>query len=392
MVSPFDHRAARIAHLAGDNPLRALTVVIDAVPGGINLGQGVCDLDTPAPLVAGALASIDGGDRQTYTHYSGLDGLKEAIAAKLGRHNALAVDPSQVLVATGSAGAFASACFALLDPGDEVIVFEPFYPYHRSTLLLTGATPVTVPLRPGTFDFDPERFRAALSPRTRMVMVNTPANPTGKIFTEAELLALAEALDGTDVIVVTDEVYEYMTFDGREHRSPATVPGLAQRTLTMSSFSKTFSITGWRIGYLTGPVDLVAACGRVFDQLGICAPRPMQRGVERALRELPDGFYTDLRADYERRRDRMCAALAGAGFSFEMPQGAYYVLAGYQEVFGDVDSNTAVRTMIDRIGINAVPGLVFYEDPQRSRDIRFHFAVEGDVLDDVCTRIESLAR
>ena len=391
MTDPLDLRAARVAHLAGDNPLRALTAVIDDVAGGINLGQGVCDLDAPGPLVAGALDSLRGADRQTYTHYQGLSGLREAIAEKLRRHNGLDVEPGGILVATGSAGAFASACLALVDPGDEVVLFEPFYPYHRSTLLLAGAVPVVVPLEGGSFALDPERFRAAVGPRTRAVVVNTPANPSGKVFGPEDLRAIAEVLAGTDAVVLTDEVYEYMTYDGRRHVSPATIEGLADRTLTIGSFSKTFSITGWRVGYLAGPPDVVAACGRVFDQIGICAPRPMQRGVEAALRRLPDDFYEDLRVGYEARRDRMCRALETAGFRFRWPQGSYYVLADHREVFGDVPSEQAVMTMIEAIGVNAVPGSVFVADPGSARDIRFHFAVEDDVLADVCQRLESLA-
>jgi aminotransferase len=388
--SPFANRAHRRDHLADDNLLRAFTLVIDEVPGGINLGQGVCDLEMPGPLQKGAIAAIDGGDRQIYTHYSGLDGLKGAIVDKLARHNGLHVGMDEVMVTTGSSGAFFIACMVLLEPGDEVILFEPYYGYHRSTLLLAEAVPVVVPLERGTFELDIERLRAAITPRTRAVMINTPVNPSGKVFTRSELETVAAVLDGTDVVVFTDEVYEYMCFDGREHISPATIPGLADRTVTMNSFSKTFSITGWRIGFLSGPADVVADCGRVFDQVVICAPRPLQRGVERALRELPDSFYTDLRDGYQEKRDVMCAALDRAGFTFVEPEGTYYVLADYREVLGDISSADAVRTMIDRIGVNAVPGGVFYDDPVRSREIRFHFAVEDDVLEDVAERVQRL--
>ena len=391
MSGAFDRLATRRGHLAFENSLRALTVVIDGIPGGINLGQGTCDLDTPGPLQKGAMGSIDGDDRQTYTHHSGLPGLRSAIADKLQRHNGIDIGDDQVMVAAGASGAFSAAVFTLLEPGDEVIVFEPFYAYHPSTLRLADAVPVSVPLEPRTFALDPDRLRAAITDRTRAILVNTPANPSGKVFEQADLHAVADAVEGTDIVVITDEPYEYMTFDGRRHVSPATVEGLGDRTLTIGSFSKTYSITGWRIGYLAGPADMVASCGRVFDQLSVCAARPLQRGVERALRELPDEFYTELRDDYERKRDRMCEALATAGFSFAPPEGAYYVLADHRQVFGDVDSEAAVRTMIERIGINAVPGGVFYEDPTRSRDIRFHFAVTDEVLDEVCGRLVTLA-
>ncbi len=270
----------RAAHLANDNPLRALTEVISRVPGGINLGQGVCDLDTPAPLVEGAVESIRGADRQTYTHYSGLPDLKRAIREKLARDNGLEVDDEEVMVASGSSGAMYAAALALLDPGDEVVLFEPFYPYHYSTLKLLGLVPVSVPLG-DDLALDIAALRAAIGRRTRAMILNTPANPSGKVFTRAELESIASLLAGTSVCVFTDEVYEYLCYDGREHISPATIAGLADRTFTIGSFSKTFSITGWRIGYLTGPRAAVELAGRVFDQIAVCAARPLQRGLRR---------------------------------------------------------------------------------------------------------------
>jgi len=391
MQGPFARLSARRAHLAVANPLRALTEVIDRVPGGINLGQGVCDLDPPEALKAGAIESIDGGDRQTYTPFAGLPETRAEIARKLREYNGLAVEPEQVLVTLGSSGAFFAAGLALFEPGDEVVLFEPFYSYHHSTLPLLGARPVCARLAAGDFALDVDALRDALSPRTRAVVINTPANPTGKVFSRAELEAIAELLDGTEVVVLTDEVYEYMLYDGRAHVSPAAVPGLAERTLTLSSFSKTFSVTGWRIGYLAGPAETVNAIGIVADQMLVCAPRPLQRGVARALRELPTGFYEELRAGYERRRDRFCAALETAGFGVARPEGAYYALADYRRVLGNLEPYDAVRALIDRVGINAVPGDLFYADPAGVRSIRFHFAVDDEVLDETCRRLEGLA-
>ena len=383
--------SARRKHLEAGNLLRSLTEVINAVPGGINLGQGVCDLDTPSPLQDGAVASISGGnDRQTYTHYSGLPELKEQIRAKLAGFNGLDYGDDQIMVGTGSSGAFYAAATALLEPGDEVVLFEPFYSYHHTALELLGAVPVCVPLRGAEFEFDADALRAALTPRTRAVMVNTPANPSGKVFSREDLEAMAAVLDGSDVLVFTDEVYEYMCFDGRQHLSPAAVPGLSERALTISSFSKTFSITGWRIGYLAGPAEVVDAIGRVFDQINVCAPRPMQRGVARALKELPADFYSELQAGYQRKRDMFCTALEAAGFALSRPQGAYYVMADYRDVLGDVDPHRATLDMIDRIGVNGVPGHMFYDRAEGVRSIRFQFAVTDDVLEDVCQRFGAL--
>lgn len=391
MSGPFGEPAARCGHLRGDNPLRALTEVISAVPDGINLGQGVCDLGTPQPLVDGALRSIGGGeDRQTYTHYSGLPELKSAIRDKLREFNGLDVADDEVLVTCGSSGAFTAASLAVFEPGDEVILFEPFYSYHRSTLTLLGCRPVSVPLVGPHFALDVDRLRAALGPRARAIVINTPGNPSGKVFTSVELEAIAEVLADTRVLVFTDEVYEYMCFDGRRHVSPARIPALAERTLTIGSFSKTYSITGWRIGYLAGPRATVEIAGRVFDQIAVCAPRPLQRGVARALRELPPSFYAELRAGYERKRDVFCAALARAGFRFSPPAGAYYVLADYRDVLGDIEPYGAALRLIDRIGINGVPGDVFYDRPEGVRSIRFQFAVEPAVLEEVCSRMDRL--
>jgi aminotransferase len=388
----FARTAARRRHLDQGNLLRSLTLVINGVPGGINLGQGVCDLDSPAPLLEGASASIHGGDRQLYTPYAGLPELRQAIADKLRRHNGLAYGPENVAVCTGSSGAFFAAGMTLFEAGDEVVLFEPFYSYHWTTIPLFSATPKAVSLDRGTMAFDAAALRRALTKKTRAVVVNTPGNPSGKVWTRAELDELAAVLDGTDVLVLTDEVYEYMCFDGRKHLSPAAVPGLAERTLTMNSFSKTFSVTGWRIGFLAGPAAIVEKCGVVFDQIEVCAARPMQRGVQQALEQLPDSYYTELQTGYEKKRDAFCAALRDAGFGFQVPQGAYYVLADYGAVLGDLEPHRAVLKMIEQIGVNAVPGHLFFARPDGVRTMRFQFAVDWPVLEDAMQRLRGLAR
>jgi aminotransferase len=370
---PLDRVARRRAHLDADNPLRALTEVIARVPGGINLGQGVCELPTPGILRDALKEAIGDDEPQTYTHYAGIPELRSAIARKLRDTNGLSTNDDEVLVTSGSSAAFFAAGLSLLDPGDEVVLFEPFYSYHRSQLELIGAVPAH-----------------AITRKTRAVVVNTPTNPTGKVWTRDELDALADDLERTDAIVLTDEVYEYLTYDGRRHVSPASIDGLRDRTVTIGGFSKTFAITGWRIGYLAVPRPLVDTIGRVFDQMTVCAPRPLQRAVAHALRELPPTFYDELRADYHRRRDRFCGALARAGFRFQPPEGAYYVLADYREALGDVEPIDAVRRLIDRARINAVPGHLFHARPDGVRTMRFHFAVADPVLDEVCARLQKL--
>lgn len=389
--APFGRLAQRRAHLGRSNLLRSLTDVINKVEGGINLGQGVCDLDQPPPLIAGALDSVAGKtDRQLYTPYAGLPELRAGVAERLRRYNGLDVRADDVIVTAGSSGAFFAAGMTLLDPGDEVVLFEPFYPYHRASLQLMGVRPVSVRLGP---DYRPDfaALRAALTAKTRALVVNTPANPSGVVWRRDELEQLGALLDGTDIVVLTDEVYEYMVFDGRAHVSPGTVDSLRQRTLTIGGYSKTYSITGWRIGYVAGPAAIVDAIGVVFDQMNVCAARPMQRGVARALAELPDSFYADLCATYERKRDEFCAALRDAGFTFVTPEGAYYVMADYRGVFGDKEPHAAVLEMIERVRINGVPGHVFHEDPRGVRTIRFNFAVRPPVLAEACRRLRQLA-
>ncbi len=384
--------ARRSVQLDADNPLRALTDVINGVPGGINLGQGVCELPPPAVLLREASAAAASDGPHTYTHYAGLPELRAAIARKLRDWNGLAVEDDEVLVTTGSSSALFAAGLALLDPGDEVVLFEPFYSYHWSQLELLGAVPVPVALDPRDGALDSRALAAALGPRTRAVVVNTPGNPSGKVFSAAELRALAAVLAPTDVVVFTDEVYEHLWYEGRRHVSPAAVSDLRPRTVTIGSFSKTFAITGWRIGYLAAPRATVDRIGRVFDQMSVCAPRPLQRAVARALQALPAAFYDDLRAQYERRRARLCAALERAGFDFRPPEGAYYVLVDYRGVLGDVEPYDAVLRLIERARINAVPGNLFYARPDGVRTMRLHFAVTDDVLDEVCARLERLAR
>ncbi|MSR38635.1 MAG: pyridoxal phosphate-dependent aminotransferase [Planctomycetes bacterium] len=388
--SVFAQTAARRRHLDQGNLLRSLTLVINAVQGGINLGQGVCDLDTPRPVLEGAQECMAGGDRQLYTPYAGLPELRAAVANKLRTHNGLDYGPMNVAICSGSSGAFFAAGMTLFDPGCEVILFEPFYSYHWTTVPLFHAVPVAVPLDSATLAFDPVALRAAITKQTRAVVVNTPGNPSGKVWTRAELEQLARVLAGTDIVVLTDEVYEYMCFDGRKHVSPASVKGLHDRTLTLNSFSKTYSITGWRVGFIAGPQEIVEKCGIVFDQMEVCAARPMQRGVQRALEQLPQSFYSDLQNGYEQKRDRFCAALRDAGFTISAPQGAYYVLADYQNVLGDLLPHAAVLKMIEKIKINAVPGHLFFAKPDGVRSMRFQFAVDLPVLDEACRRLRSL--
>ena len=300
--------------------IRSMTVECDRV-GGVNLAQGVCDTEVPHPVAERAIEAI----REGYNIYTRLDGvapLREAIARKLARDNGLTVDPeSEVLVTSGATGGFYAAALALLDPGDEVILFEPFYGYHLNTLLALRIKPVAVPLEPGDWALDLDRLREAITPKTRALVINTPSNPCGKVFSRAELEAIAAIAEEHDLFVFTDEIYEYFVFDGTEHVSPATLPGMAERTISISGLSKTFSITGWRVGYLTANQRWLGPIGYFHDLTYVCAPSPFQYGAAAGLMELPESFYTDMAVEYQAKRDLICSALADAGLTPSIPCG-----------------------------------------------------------------------
>lgn len=357
--------------------------------GGINLSQGVCDLEIPDPVRRGAQRAIDEG-YNVYTRYDGLQELREAIAHKHKQFCGLEVDPEgEVIVSAGATGAFYCACLALLEPGDEVIVFEPFYGYHISTLVATQARPVFVRLRPPGWTFTEEDLEAAVTPRTRGILVNTPANPSGKVFSREELETVGRFATRHDLFIFTDEIYEYFVYDGRRHVPPAAVEGIRERAITISGLSKTFSITGWRIGYCICDRKWARPIGWFNDLVYVCAPAPLQIGVARGLLQLDAGYYEHIAREYEGKRDRICDALTRAGLDPVVPQGAYYVLADISRLPGDTSKDKAMF-LLQKTGVAAVPGEAFYHDEAGSQLARFCFAKRDDVLDEACRRIAQL--
>ncbi len=366
--------------------IRNMSLECDRV-GGINLSQGICDTPAPGPVRRAAQAAIDDGCN-TYTVHTGLAELRQAIARKLERFSGLTVDPDRELVVSGgSTGALYCACMALLNPGDEVIVFEPFYGYHLSTLLATGLIPKFVSLKPPDWSLREKDIRQVCGKRTRAMIVCTPANPTGKVFTTAELELLRDLAVERDLMVFTDEIYEHFIYDGRRHICPATIPGLRDRTVVISGFSKTFSITGWRIGFAATTPAWAEAIGYFSDLIYVCAPAPLQAGVARGLEQLQPEYFENLAGEYQRKRDKICGALAGAGLDPYVPAGAYYVLANIESLPGSSSKERAMF-LLKKAGVACVPGDSFFHDGTGKSLARFCFAKDDTVLDEACQRIE----
>lgn len=377
----------RMAEL-GHSEIRAMTQACVAA-GGLNLAQGVCDTPVPS-LVLKAAADAMATGKNTYSRFDGLPELRAALALKLSRDNEIQADPeTEITVSAGATGAFHAACLALLNPGDEVILFEPFYQYHVSALLAVEAVPVVVALVAPDWTLMAEAVERAVTPRTKAIIVNSPGNPSGKVFSRDELEVVAGIARNHDLFVLTDEIYEYFLYDGRRHVSMASLPGMAERTITIGGYSKTFSITGWRIGYSVAAPRWAQAIGAMNDLLYVCAPTPLQAGVATGIQGLPQTFYRQLAKDYQQKRDRFCAALAQAGLPPSVPQGAYYVLADASRVPG-INGKERAMFVLRTAGVAGVPGEAFFSGPGGSRYIRFSYAKIDADLDEACRRIARL--
>jgi aminotransferase len=366
--------------------IRNMSIECDLM-GGINLSQGVCDVEVPVVVRRAAQAAMDDGIN-TYTRYDGLAELRQAIARKQKLCNGMEVDPeNEIIVSAGATGAFYCACLALLNPGDEVILFEPYYGYHISTLVATQAVPVYVRLAPPEWTFSDQDLERVITPKTRGIMINTPANPSGKVFTHKELERLAACAAKHDLFVFTDEIYEHFVYPGHKHISPVTLPGMKERTITISGLSKTFSITGWRVGYSICDARWAQTIGYFNDLVYVCAPAPLQMGVARGLIQLEPDYYDKLSREYVIKRDKICAALAKAGLKPQVPQGAYYVLADISPIPGKSSKAKAMH-LLRATGVACVPGEAFYHDGAGDNLARFCFAKEDAVLDEACRRID----
>jgi aminotransferase len=370
--------------------IRSMTIECTKV-GGINLAQGICD--TPVPdVVAHAVGPAVASGRNQYSRCEGTDELRRELATKM-HISGLDYDAdSEIVVTIGATGAFQIASTALLEPGDEVVVFEPFYGYHVSALRTLGLVPRFVPLAappagsPGSWVLDDDALEAAVGPRTRAIVVNTPSNPCGKVFTRDELTRLGEIATRHDLWIFTDEVYEHFLYDGREHVSPASLPGLRERTITMSSLSKTLSITGWRLGWMAADARWARTFAQVNDLVYICAPTPLQVAAAAGLEVLGPDYRTRLAREHQSKRDRLCAALADAGLAPHVPEGAYYILADASALPGKTGMDRAMH-LLQRTRLAAVPGEAFHTEGRGNDLLRFCFGKTDADLDEACRRL-----
>jgi aminotransferase len=369
--------------------IRAMTMECDRM-GGVNLAQGVCDTEVPEVVAEGAIAAIRAG-LNIYTRMDGIARLRSAIAAKVERTLGLVVDPErEVLVTSGATGAFHAAAMALLNPGDEVLLFEPFYGYHVNTLKSLRVVPVAVALEAPDWKLDLEAVRAAITPKTRALLINTPSNPAGKVFTRVELEGLAAIAQELDLFVFTDEIYEHFIYGDAKHLSPATIPGMRERTIVMSGFSKTFSVTGWRVGYLLADAKWLGSIAYFHDLTYVCAPAPMQQGVADGVEQLGAEFYEGLAREHELKRTMIVDALRAAGMTPQVPDGAYYVLASAANLPGATAAEKA-RALLAKTGVASVAGSAFFRLGKGEDLLRFCFAKKDEDLKEACRRLRGLS-
>ncbi len=368
--------------------IRMITRMCDEAKG-INLGQGVCDEATPQEIKDGAVQAIL-GDKNIYSKYEGIDYLREHIADKMLNYNKITCDPvTEVTVNAGSTGGYVASCFAFINPGDEVIMFEPFYGYHLNILRMCKAKIRYIRLSPPDWQFDHNRLKDLFSDKTKAIILNTPSNPTGKVFSRPEVEFIAELCQKHNTLAISDEMYEYILYDDNEHVSIGSIPGMEDFTITISGFSKSYNVTGWRLGYTVANKKLNEKIGILNDLLYICAATPLQHGMIAAF-NLPDSYYVKLRESYADRLNLILPTLEKIGFKAFRPQGAYYLLADVSALGlnGGVD---AAQKLLDKSGVGAVPGRSFYENPKDGEtQLRFCFSKEYDVVEEACKRLETL--
>jgi aminotransferase len=383
-VPLLSHKAARFT----ESVIRGMSIEARKY-GAVNLAQGMPDFPAPAEVKAAACRAIE-ADINQYAITWGAADLRRAIAEHAAWHLGLAVDPeTEITVTCGSTEAMLVALLSIINPGDEVILSQPFYENYWPDCVIAGAIPRFVPIRPPGWTFDPDELAAAFNDKTKAIVVCNPNNPTGTVFTRDELEQVATLCRKWDVIAITDEIYEHILYDGRTHVSLATLPGMKERTVTIGGMSKTYSVTGWRVGTMIAPPHLTHAFRQMHDYVSIGAAAPLQAAGAVAYR-LPRPYYDNLASDYQARRDKFCSALISVGFDLEPPQGAYYVMAGI-DAFGATDDIEFARHLVREIGVATVPGSSFFRDKELGRNyVRFCFCKRDETLDAAIERLRGL--
>ncbi|MEK6985207.1 MAG: aminotransferase class I/II-fold pyridoxal phosphate-dependent enzyme [Candidatus Thermoplasmatota archaeon] len=377
------------AQIFPESVIRSMSRVA-AAHKAVNLGQGFPDFDPPRDVMEAAKKAIDDGFNQ-YAVTWGAPALREAICRKLGDFNRIEAKPDDnVVVTCGATEAMVATLLATVNPGDKVVIFEPFYENFGPDAVLAGATPLFVPLRPPEFQPDAAALDAAFAQKPKAVIVNTPGNPTGRIFTDATLRSIAELCVRHDTLAITDEIYEHMVYDGKHHTSLATLPGMAERTVTIGGFSKTYSVTGWRLAYTAAPKPVTDAIKRVHDFLTVGAAHPLQIAAITAL-GLPPAYYTQLRDGYQAKRDFLVGALEKAGFKLHRPDSAYYILADWTGIPGTerfADDTAFAMWLTETVGVACIPGSSFFSDPAAGRNlVRFAYPKKPATLDEAARRL-----
>lgn len=362
--------------------------------GAINLGQGRPDFDGPREVIEAAERALKDGRHNQYPPGIGIAPLREAIANHATRFYGLDIDPARgVIVTPGATVAVFTALMGLVDRGDEVVVIEPFFDSYVPNITMLGATPVYVPLHPPDWTFDPDELRAAFTAKTRAIILNTPHNPTGRVFTHAELEMVATLCIEHDVAVISDEVYEHLTFEGTPHTPIAALPGMADHTVTVSSLGKTFSVTGWKVGWLYGAPALLDGIGRAHQYITFCANHPAQAAAEMAL-NLPGTYYEEFQATYAAKRDLLLGGLDAAGLKTRAPEGTYFLMADFSDVF-DGDDLEFARHLTTDIGVACIPPTFFYSTDHAhmaSTQARFAFCKSDTTLEEAARRLAALHR
>lgn len=360
----------------------------------LNLGQGMPDFDGPAAAIEAAVAALRSGKSNQYPPGPGIPELRQGIANHAARSYGLSIDPAKgVVVTPGATEAIFASILGLVDPGDEVIVIEPFFDSYVPDILMAGATPVFVPMHAPDWTFDPDELRAAFSPKTRAILINTPHNPTGRVYTRDELSLIADLAKEFDATVISDEVYEHLVFDDAQHVAIATLPGMFDRTVTIGSAGKTFGMTGWKIGWAYGPSELIKGVGQAHQFIAFAANHPAQRAVAFAF-TLDSTYYEEYRELYTRKRDLMLQGLDAAGLSYVTPQGTYFVMADFSSVF-DGDDVAFSRHLIEQVGVATIPPTSFYSAGHKhlgSKHVRFAFCKNDATLEQAAERLARLKR